>query len=83
MTDDDGLPKLRYIGSYDGGLSHLIIPREAFERAEAESALDRELAAAAKLAAIKAADEARIRNTRRARAARRFRSALQMFARTR
>jgi hypothetical protein len=77
MTNEDGFPKLRYLGSFESGTDTVVIPPAAFERAEVETA--RELAAAAKAAAIKAADEARIRNTRKARAVRRVERALQVL----
>jgi hypothetical protein len=51
--------------------------------ADASARLDREREAEARAQAAKAADIERVKNTRRARAARRFRSALQMFARMR
>ena len=34
MSDEDGLPKLRYLGSYEGGTHNLVIPRAALERVE-------------------------------------------------
>ena len=82
MNDETGLPKLKYLGSYEGGSDRaIVIPREALERPQAPTALERELAAAAKAAAAKAADEARIRDTKRTRVARRFRKALRMWRR--
>jgi len=51
--------------------------------AAANARLDAERAAEAKALAAKAADIARLQNTRRARAARRFRKALRAFVRLR
>jgi hypothetical protein len=59
MSDDDGLPKLRYIGSYEGGTNHIIIPRAPFAVIEQKLEADRvarDLAAEkAKLATMQAA----------------------------
>jgi hypothetical protein len=75
-TEETGLPKLRYLGSYEPGVHNLVLPRALFEQPRVETALDRELAAAAKVAAAKANDQARVTNTRRARALQRLKHAL-------
>jgi hypothetical protein len=78
-VSDNGNPSRVYLGTYEGGTTHLIIPRDVLASAEQKLAVER----ARREAAIADAErvKARLRNTRRARIARRFRRALAMFAR--
>jgi hypothetical protein len=79
MSDETGLPKLKYLGSYEGGTHNLVIPAGAFERIEQSFAAER--AAEEKAPAISAVP--RVQGTRRARAMRRLTKALRMFGRSR
>lgn len=55
MTDDAPRPRI-YLGSYEGGLHHLVVPREVLRRADEAFAAEREREAEkAKLAALQLA----------------------------
>jgi hypothetical protein len=82
----DGLPKLKYLGSYEGGSDcNIIVPRAAFERVEQSFAAEREIEARALAAKAAEVERAKVstRGMRLARAARRFKRALRMFRRMR
>jgi hypothetical protein len=81
MSNEDGLPKLKYLGSYEGGIHNLIVPRAAFERVEQSFAAERAAEEKGRLAAIAAV--ARVQGTRRARMMKRFSKALRIFGRSR
>jgi hypothetical protein len=72
----DAPRRLIEIGTYEGGLTHLIVPREALARAEQKLAAERAEAERVRLAAL--ADIARVKNTRRVMTMRRFKRALRL-----
>jgi hypothetical protein len=73
-------PRRVYLGSYEGGVHHLTIPREVLASAEAK--LDQMRAEEARALAAKANDIERAKATRRARAMRRLTRALKLFRRS-
>jgi hypothetical protein len=80
MTDETARPRI-YLGSYVGGTSAVIVPASVLRQADDAFAAERRKREALASEAAQRADSLRLKNTRRARMARRLKRGLRQLLR--